>query len=399
MVTSSEVRVPTTSVSLMIRERGKHLGTLIEDGALDAANQGKLGAVLLNLIADHTSAQIDRLTPDSGTVELIATMTIELSTRWRMISISELVEAFKLASSGILKVDMATYYGKFSLPMLGQILSAYRKLRSKTLSTFDKRLELMQARKPNPELAAALNPAAQQIAIDEYKRLSAAFAQSGDTSIIEKQQYKFARWAPLLIKRGVISIDSQKKKQLWTEAKKRAHTYFSGNNKAQALLHSRGELKSAMRYTQAVIDEDLASQEKYRDGKAQSDACFLIEYGKLVVLEGITSNTGFKPLTQRYVRDCWNKMILSLAKSDGLTVLYRTKPIIAQASPKPTVWIPCEEEDLDLLSGHLERLFNVFLGYFGRKIDIEIKPDRQGATEEFIYELAFKPESETKTQS
>ena len=64
-----------------------------------------------------------------------------------MLAPAELKEAFKLATAGKLKdINITTYYGKFTVQILGDILKAYLKLRNKALSKYENQLQIEQSK-------------------------------------------------------------------------------------------------------------------------------------------------------------------------------------------------------------------------------------------------------------
>ena len=80
----------------------------------------------------------------------------------------EIVDAFRLASVGKIDVDIRAYYGRISLAMFGEVLSKYRKYRSKAIAEIQRSLDELEKEK-RAEQIAQRNAEVRQSFIDEVK--------------------------------------------------------------------------------------------------------------------------------------------------------------------------------------------------------------------------------------
>jgi hypothetical protein len=136
--------------------------------------------------------------------------------RFPQMSIGELEQAFSLAAAGKFEgVNLETYYGKFTITILGKILKAYDKARNKVIIQNGKLLEqeIKEQERKNME---ALNEQVKKDVIKKYDDFKALFLDEG---IIPDLKDIRSYWAKILIDTGIITFTEDERKQIWLESK------------------------------------------------------------------------------------------------------------------------------------------------------------------------------------
>jgi len=87
---------------------------------------------------------------------------------YKEIGINEIEQAFLLCSTGKLDVDISAYYGRFTVAMLGKVLTAYQeKIRSSVMNEI-KQAKILQQKKNEEEYAKQKNIVAQEEWLAEF---------------------------------------------------------------------------------------------------------------------------------------------------------------------------------------------------------------------------------------
>ena len=98
-----------------------------------------LSVKLLFLANTYTGAKFQSPKPTKEEAATILTCTEFVIDMYPQLSLDEIEQAFKMAYSGKVQTkDLETYYGKFTVQLLGKILSSYNKFRSQIISTYER---------------------------------------------------------------------------------------------------------------------------------------------------------------------------------------------------------------------------------------------------------------------
>ncbi len=131
-------------------------------------------------------------------------------------SIGELEQAFSLAASGKFEgVNLETYYGKFTITILGKILKAYNKTRNKVLIQNEQLIEAQTKEQERKDMQE-LNEQVKKDVIQKFNDLKALFLNEG---IIPDLKDIRSYWAKILIDTGIIQFTEDERKQIWLESK------------------------------------------------------------------------------------------------------------------------------------------------------------------------------------
>lgn len=131
----------------------------------------------------------------------------------------EIKQAFEMAAANKFNnVDMKAYYGQFTISMLGDILSAYSEERKKALNAILK--EQDKSNKLEKEILEAerKNIDARQKVIKEYNWFLEIKKKGEKITFLDWDNIPMY-WAKILIEEETVSLPSERKKELWKEAK------------------------------------------------------------------------------------------------------------------------------------------------------------------------------------
>jgi len=174
-----------------------------------------LKLILLFLANTYTGANFQNppTQEQQGVLEASCDFVLDM---FPMLSIEEIKHAFKMASAGKFEINTETYYGKFSVNLLGKILKSYVVYRKKIIASYTEE-EAKELERIKKEEAKKKNVAAQLKAISDYRALKKDYQKGRFPSVSVR-----GHWAQLLESEGLISFTDQEKKGIWIEAKELA---------------------------------------------------------------------------------------------------------------------------------------------------------------------------------
>jgi hypothetical protein len=164
------------------------------------------------------------------------------------LGVNEIKQAFELcAANKIENVNMTAYYGKFTVAMLGDILTAYTKYRN------NEYLKIKDLHQKNLRGETFVNEVdhknfiARQEVIAEFK---AELDKKKNGLPLKYNSHEEIRihWPKILIDNGIIQLDDETKKRIWSEAQhlvKREHQKKAADfTNLYEAKHNRALLKS-----------------------------------------------------------------------------------------------------------------------------------------------------------
>jgi hypothetical protein len=166
---------------------------------------------------------------------------------YKNISINEIKLAFEMGANNEIDVNMVAYYGKFNVSMLGDILSEYSKRRNKAI------VEIEHLHQKNIRGETFVNEVdhknfiARQEVIAEFK---AELDKKKNGLPLKYNSHEEIRihWPKILIDNGIIQLDDETKKRVWSEAQhlvKREHQKKAADfTNLYEAKHNRALLKS-----------------------------------------------------------------------------------------------------------------------------------------------------------
>ncbi len=196
-----------------------------------------------------------------------------ITDRFPQLSIGELELAFSLAASGKFEgVNLETYFGKFTVTILGKILNAYGKTRNKVLIQNDKLLE-DKTKEQEKEKMEEQNKQVTKDVIQKFNDIRALFLNNGSIPNLKDIR---SYWAKILIMAGVITFTEDERKQIWIESK--ALTV----KQIKTELHS-GTGGTVQKQNLRVILRAIADGQKSMDFNQKATA----NYSKLLIIKSI----------------------------------------------------------------------------------------------------------------
>jgi len=188
-------------------------------------------------------------------------------------SIGELEQAFSLAAAGKFDgVNLETYFGKFTITILGKILKAYDKTRNKVLIQHGKLLE-QEIKEQERKQMEKLNEQVKKDVVKKFDDLKALFLNEG---IIPDLKDIRSYWAKILIDTGIVTFTEDERKQIWLESKKLTE------KEIKTQLHG-GTGGTATKQNLRAMLRAIADGQKSMDFNQKATA----NYSKLLIIKSI----------------------------------------------------------------------------------------------------------------
>lgn len=141
--------------------------------------------------------------------ELLKECTLTVLEYFSFLGVEEIKQSFRVAASGVVSVDLNTYYGKFNVNILTSVLNAYKEYRKEVASKLLQGLEVQKEQ----ELKAYWKTPAGQLEIRHQIAKRVQQIQKYPESV-RVRDYDHLLWL------GVINLTSKDKKELMQEAEK-----------------------------------------------------------------------------------------------------------------------------------------------------------------------------------
>jgi hypothetical protein len=135
-----------------------------------------------------------------------------------MLSLPEITQAFKMAAAQKLDVNIETYYGKFNVSILGQVLKKYMEYRNKIISAYETEKDKISAKIEQEEIDRK-NEITRKEVIKKYNKIKEQYLTGGEEKILRKIK---PFWCKILLDANIIKLTTEQKQECWQEAKKQA---------------------------------------------------------------------------------------------------------------------------------------------------------------------------------
>jgi len=130
-----------------------------------------------------------------------------------MLSFEEIRLAFKMGSAGKFHgLNMKTYFGKFSVQFLGEVLNSYLMYRRAIIVEMEK-VTAKERQEEKQRVMQEENDKARLKIIEQYKQLKSDYAKGEIKDITIR-----SHWAKFLVDCGAIVFTDEEKKDIWIEA-------------------------------------------------------------------------------------------------------------------------------------------------------------------------------------
>jgi len=268
--------MPTDQIQLILLGRTHSIRSAIKSGGEEGRTMviRNLNLTILPIANTYTGAQFSTPpTPEQIlTIQACSQFIVDM---FPMIGLKELQVAFSMAAANKFpKLNLETYYGKFSVQFLGKILNAYLNKRKGVIAKYEQQLSL-EASKNIDKDKEEKNEATKKAIIEDYNKLLEAFRENGDIDMLEQKIMPY--WGKILVNANIINFTHEQKLSIVAESKERAKREVSkeiefGSNQSPA---NRRTLK-------AVLQAALKGE------KNQSfDDKWKAIYSKLIVIKSI----------------------------------------------------------------------------------------------------------------
>ena len=164
------------------------------------------------------------------------------------LGVNEIKQAFELcAANKIENVNMKAYYGQFNISMLGDILSAYTKLRNQAYKEVNEQHQKNLRGETFVNEKDHKNFVARQEVIKEFKTELENIKNGLPRKYNSHEEIRI-HWPKILIDNGIIQLDDKTRARIWAEAQhlvKREHQKKAADfTNIMEAKHNRALLKS-----------------------------------------------------------------------------------------------------------------------------------------------------------
>lgn len=229
----------------------------------------------LDAIIDvYTNADFSKKT--AADKELVfRAMTDFIFDKFPMLGVLEIKEAFALASAGHTDADLRTFHGKFTVSMLGSVLSSYLAYTKQLIFLYEKEKDSKEKEFKMKQEQEEKNLSAKKQVIESFLELKEAYKKVNE---IDESKI-FIHWGRILVDAGHIKFTEQEKKDIYQEAKELVKKDLASQLKESEKATERRELRSLI----DIINSNPASSESF---KAKCTA----KYSLLVVKKAIINS-------------------------------------------------------------------------------------------------------------
>jgi hypothetical protein len=202
---------------LILAGQKQNIRKVLKSGDIRSIKELKslLSVKLLFLANTYTGAKFQSPKPTKEEAATILTCTDFIIDMFPQMSVDEIEQAFKMAYSGKVETKgLETYYGKFTVQLLGKILKSYNTFRTQIRATYDKEEKrLLSARKEAQ--AEELNNSTRESVISKYNELKKDYI---DNFELDESKIK-SFWGRILVEAGLINFTAEEKRAIFKEAK------------------------------------------------------------------------------------------------------------------------------------------------------------------------------------
>ena len=234
-----------------------------EDSERIAICRAHVTQMIHTVVVLYTSANLDK--QDKTTTDILMTESANFVLKnYPMLNPSEIKTAFEFAASHKTNADISTYYGKFTIQMLGDVLNAYFRLRQNAIARIDNKVSIEQIRQRDKD-ADAKNRQAIQDVVDLYGALREQYQNTGE---FDEQKIK-AFQGKILVDAGLITFTRDEKIQIYNEAKDRITKQIKSGVQDMTL-------KSTERRTLKSMLTDIVNGDEQDDFKSRVNSQYSI---------------------------------------------------------------------------------------------------------------------------
>lgn len=199
----------------------------------------------------YTSANFEK--QDKTTTDILISESANfIMKNYSMLNFSEIKTAFEYAASGKTSADLSTYYGKFTIQMLGDVLNAYFRFRQNAIARIDKKVEI-ESNRQRKEDADKRNKKAIQEEIKLFKTLKDQYQKTAEFDENKIKAYQ----GKILVDAGLITFSTSQKVEIYNEARRLVLARINTESTDMNLKSTeRRSLKTILSDVQKGIEKD-----------------------------------------------------------------------------------------------------------------------------------------------
>lgn len=260
--------VSKVSVSDIVVARQRPMRDILKSGGQESDRLKFTVINTLDAIAEmYTSANYSNYAPSDKEAVFNEMMNFVLD-RFSMLGVAEIRKAFSFAASGKINADLRAWHGKFTIAMLGGVLSAYKEYSKTIVFEYDKGCAALLGESSESEVAEK-NKKARKEVIAAYLNLKETYRQ--DLEIDESKI--FVHWGKILVDSGHINFTAEEKKEIYNEAKVLAREDIGRAMSESTRPNERRELRSLL----DIIDQDGVNSPKFKNKATAKYAVLLVK--------------------------------------------------------------------------------------------------------------------------
>lgn len=241
-----------------------------EDSERIAICRAHVKQMIHTVVVLYTSANFDK--QDKTTTDILMSESANFVLKnYPMLNPSEIKTAFEFAASHKTNADISTYYGKFTIQMLGDVLNAYFRFRQNAIARVDKKVEIEHNRQRKSD-ADAKNKQTIQDVIDLFGALKTEYQNSGEFNETKIKSFQ----GKILVDAGLITFTRQEKVEIYNEAKETVTKQIKTGVQDMTL-------KSTERRTLKSMLTDIVNGDEKDDFKSRVNS----EYSILLIKKSI----------------------------------------------------------------------------------------------------------------
>ena len=273
LVICNQAQVQPKTFSIILNGQKCNIRTILkskDQEAIKKLNENLKLAVLF-LANTYTAANF-KLPLSEQNKQIIEAAAEFVCTMFAQLAPEELKEAFKMAAAGRFEgLNIETYYGKFSVQILGKVLKAYIEFRKKCLAKYENMLQIEQSRAEDinkDEKNAVIRSEIAQI----YNEIKKEYIDTGEI----KEGLIRAFWAKILIEEKIINFTDKQKLEIYRQAKEKTKKEFN------KML-----LKNDLKAVQKVQIRNILKELKQGIEAPNFKAAAINEYSRLLIIKSI----------------------------------------------------------------------------------------------------------------
>ncbi len=268
-----QVQAPPKTISIILNSNICNIRSILKSNDPEAIEElyKNLKLAILFLANTYTAANF-KIPITEQNKQIIEASAEFVCTMFPQLAPEELKEAFKMAAAGRFQgLNIETYYGKFSVQILGKVLKAYIEFRKKCLAKYENLKQIEESRAEDVNKEAKNTEIRKQIA-QIYSEIKKRYIDKGEL----KEGIIKAFWAKILLEEKIIDFTEKEKLEIYNQAKQKTKNEYK-----KKLLQN--EVKASEKMQVRNLLKELKEGIETKNFKA----AVVNEYSRLLIIKSI----------------------------------------------------------------------------------------------------------------